>query len=468
MTPTGAATMRRSILCAGALALATCSDNDVVEPTPRQPHLAAAAVAANPDNVLSAMVTVRLGDADSVAVRFAPVGGPLEESTPAFTPAGDSLEIPVLGLLPETEYALQVAAWGGSAAVTSDTLTLATGSLPADLPAYVAAGSDPSPGYVVFAAGLYGIAIDNDGRVVWYHRFPNGPGLNVQPQPTGRYVARPPVAAPDQPSPWVEIDVLGRVTRTLDCADGLRPRFHDIIVEKNGSYWVLCDEVRTMDLSPIGGSPNARVTGTVIQHIDGAGTLLFSWSVFDHFDISTIPEEERAKADVNWTHGNALAIADFGGVYETLFVSFRNLGEITLIHTGDGTLYEHLGGPRNDFYSQDGAPSFAWQHGMRLDDGYNQLVLLDNRGNDYGARVERYALDYDYVWVAQVGSYGSVAGPVALGGSTQPLAGERVLVSYGNVGRVEEYDGAGRVVWSLENPGYVFRATRIRSLYKGW
>jgi len=41
-----------------------------------------------------------------------------------------------------------------------------------------------------------------------------------------------------------------------------------------------------------------------------------------------------------------------------------------------------------------------------------------------------------------------------------------VLVSFGSGGGVDEYDASGRVVWRLVgNPGYIFRAERIRSLY---
>jgi hypothetical protein len=66
-----------------------------------------------------------------------------------------------------------------------------------------------------------------------------------------------------------------------------------------------------------------------------------------------------------------------------------------------------------------------------------------------------------------VASYGSSPGVSAqLGGSVQQLPGGRTLVSFGTAGRVEEYDSAGNVVWRIEgNPGYVFRAQRIRSLY---
>ena len=53
-----------------------------------------------------------------------------------------------------------------------------------------------------------------------------------------------------------------------------------------------------------------------------------------------------------------------------------------------------------------------------------------------------------------------------LGGTTQELPDGRLLVAYGNGNRVEEYDQSGLVVWRIEgNPGYVFRAQRIRSLY---
>ena len=53
-----------------------------------------------------------------------------------------------------------------------------------------------------------------------------------------------------------------------------------------------------------------------------------------------------------------------------------------------------------------------------------------------------------------------------IGGSTQWLPGGRLLVSYGDGGRVEEYDADGRLAWALTgDPGYVFRATRIASLY---
>jgi hypothetical protein len=53
-----------------------------------------------------------------------------------------------------------------------------------------------------------------------------------------------------------------------------------------------------------------------------------------------------------------------------------------------------------------------------------------------------------------------------LGGTTQPLPGGGLLVAFGNGNRVQEFDANGTIVWEIQgNSGYVFRATRIRSLY---
>ena len=309
-------------------------------PPPSAPEIAAGAAAARPENVLSVLVTGRARFADSVAVRYGIVGGALDSVTPAEQPADSEVALPVFGLLPETEYELQIIAYGDGTTVSGDLLHITTRSLPADLPRFVAGGPAPSPGYVLFASGNYGIVIDNSGRVVWYVRFDLGPSLNFQAQPNGRYVARPTSLDPSDVEPLIELDPLGNVTRTLDCARGLRPRFHDLLVEPNGSYWLMCDEIREMDLSGLGGVAGAKVTGTVVQHIDAAGNLLFDWSPFDHFDITDATPDVRSGPQVNWTHGNALDLDSDGN----LVVSFRSLSEITKIDTKSGAVLWRMGG----------------------------------------------------------------------------------------------------------------------------
>jgi len=454
-----------AVQIAALLLTAGCGTDEGVTPEPLAPEILASAAAGNANNVLSAVVTARVRFADSVAVRYGLEGTALDSSTPVVTPAGESAVAPVLGLLADSRYTLQVVVYGGGRDVAGDALSFVTGTLPADLPQYVASGSSPSPGYVVFAAGQFGLVIDNSGRVVWYHRFPpNGPGLNFQAQPNGRYVAHPRTPDPTDLEPWVEIDPLGNATRAFGCVGGLPSRFHDVIAEPVGSYWVMCDETRTMDLSGIGGVADAQVMGTVVQHVSAAGVLLFQWSPFDHFEITDLDAADRAGPTVNWTHGNALDF-DIDG---NLVVSFRSLNEITKIDTSTGAVVWRMGGLRNEFAFLDApTPGFARQHGVRVT-GPRHLLLLDNLGDPAGSRAERYLYDAELRAARLVGSYGpNPAVTAQIGGSTQDLEGGRTLVSFGPAGRVQEYDAGGNVVWQIEgNPGYVFRAQRIRSLYR--
>ena len=456
--------LRRVALVAGsAVAVVACAGEYEATSPPHcsEPVVLEGSVVTNPGNVLSAVVHTRVSGADSVAVRYRLAEQGVDSVTPSLHPERDSAWVPVLGLLPESSYSLRVIAFSSCGVVIGSEIRLTTGSLPADLPSYTASGSDPVSGYVVFAAASYGLAIDNTGRVVWYHRFENGPGLNFQAQANGRYVVRPPTPAA---TPWIEIDPTGDTTRTLGCVGDLAPRFHDLIALPDGSWWVLCDEVRLMDLTFVGGLAQHRVIGTAVQHVGAAAELLFSWSPFEHIAITHLDVEDRAGPSFNWTHGNALDLDGDGN----LIVSFRNLSQIAAIDTRTGGFLWRLGGSSNEFTLEQGAASlFTRQHGVRST-GRGGLLVLDNLGEPSGSRAERYQLDVAGRTLRLTGVFESSPAVTAMvGGTTQDLPGGHTLVSFGSGGRVEEYDAAGRVAWRLEgNPGYIFRAQRIASLYK--
>jgi hypothetical protein len=450
---------------AGLAVLVAGCGNEPAGPS-RVPRIEMSIATSNPQNVLSATMSVRVTRADSVAVRFRPADAPssTDSITPAVQTVGDSAVVPVLGLLPARRYILRAVAYWGGGSVVGDQMELMTGSLPSDIPTFAVSGSDPSAGYVAFASGMYGVVIDNTGRVVWYRHFPNGPGLNFMAEPNGRYAARPTTPDPGDIEPWLELDPLGNITRTLGCALGLQSRFHDLITEANGGYWLMCDETRTMDLTASGGIANARVTGTAVQHLSSSGALLFHWSPFDHFAITDVDPVDRTGASVNWTHGNALDFDADGN----LIVSFRSLEEITKINVATGAVMWRMGGRRNQFTFLDSpAPPFSRQHGVRIS-GPGALTLLDNVGNPFESRVESYTIDEPARTARLARSYASSPGVVTLiGGSVQNLPAGRTLVSFGTAGRVEEFDSAGRVMWRIAgDAGYVFRAQRIQSLYK--
>jgi hypothetical protein len=219
-----------------------------------------------------------------------------------------------------------------------------------------------------------------------------------------------------------------------------------------------------MDLTGVGGVAGARVTGTAVQHVSAAGKVLFQWSPFDHFGITDGEPANRSGQNVNWTHGNALDL-DVDG---NLLVSFRNLSEITKIDVVSGAIIWRMGGRRNQFtFADSSSRIFSGQHSARVN-SFGELAILDNMGTPGESRAEQYIVDGAAHTARLVHYYASTPGVVtAIGGSVQPLAGGRTLVSFGTAGRVEEYDADGHVMWRIEgDAGYVFRAQRILSLYR--
>ena len=433
---------------------------------PAPPVFLSAVARANPANVLSGAVAAKTSGADSAAVRYHIAGSAsaILSVTPAVRVTDDSVLVPVLGLISETHYILQPVAWGPGGMSIGSEYDLVTGALPDDLPAYSAEGSDPSPGFVVFGSGHYGIVIDNSGRVVWYHDFGVAQVLNFMVESSGQYIARPATPSPTDNEPWIEIDPIGEVSGTFNCAQGLRSRLHEALSDGNGGHWLLCDETRTIDLTEYGGVANAAVTGTVIQHVSATNTLLFQWSPFDHFAVGDADLSVLSGPIVNWTHGNALDIVDDGNVV----VSFRNLGEITKIDVVTGEVLWRMGGHRNQFtFTGTAMPPFLGQHSARIPVA-GQLLLLDNVGDPTESRAERYEInEHDRTARLVAPLSGTPKAFTMIGGSVQALPRDRTLVSFGTAGQVQEYDRDGVVVWRMTTSslGYVFRATRITSLY---
>src|SRR5688572_20669667 len=106
---------RPAMLLATTL-VAACHDGASGVTAPTHPTITSASVAPNPTNVLSAVVSVRVRDADSVAVRFSFPGNasPVDSLTPAVSVAGDSALVPVLGLFPARAYTLRPIAYGAA------------------------------------------------------------------------------------------------------------------------------------------------------------------------------------------------------------------------------------------------------------------------------------------------------------------------------------------------------------------
>lgn len=452
-------TSLRSLLAAALAATAlACGDDDPSGPS--APTYREAVVEANPQSVVAAAVRVRASGFDGARVRAFTEGDTLDAS-PVFGFEGDSVaRVPVLGLLPGRDYAIEVRLVDGAAEAAVDTVAFTSGALPAWIPALTTIGTG-SPGLVTLSLPDGAVIVDDGGQVRWYRYSPNGNLNSFQAHASGAYTILDATDAADRK--FRVLDREGAEVGTLACV-GRPTRFHDVMLLADGGAWLLCDETRTMDLSAVGGVAGAQVTGTVVQHLDPDGSLDFEWSVFDHFAITDLPEADRGGASVNFTHGNGIDLDAEGN----LLLSFRSLNEVALVAVPSGAVLWRLGGLAGQFtFANDPEGGFERQHGVRAA-GPAYIQMLDNRF-DAPSRMVRYHLNPLTGVATLVWAFVDPPGTHTLiGGSSQPLPiSGGGLVSFGTEGRVVETDAAGNSRWEVSGleGTYVFRAQRIASLY---
>ena len=444
-----------------------------------RPTISSSAVSANPNNVISAVVTAETQDARSVRVELG-TGGSFQERTPEFEVSGATHEIPVLGLLPETDYSLRVVATSASGD-TAIGLPLAfrTGRLPESIARLeVSAQGTPEPGYTLLSPNITGaphppVIIDNAGRVVWYRETPTKV-VDFQLQPNGHFTAAVEVGAPLPffAAVYEEWDVLGNVVDTWTVHGHEFTDLHEIRLLEDGQEALLLGfVVETPDVSPF-AEVSAPVVGNVLQRVTRAGGVAFEWNTFDHYPLEDADDHVWIRPEAggyDHTHANAIEL-DRDGNY---LLSTRHFSEITKIDSRSGEIIWRMGGGKgNEFtFLNDPRNGFSAMHSIRVLENGN-FLLLDN-GNGHTPRSSRaveYAIDEEartatLVWSFEPGIFSCCMG------FAQRLAGGNTLVNLGQDYRVFEVSPAGDVVWEARLPGAgagffgIYRASRIPSLY---
>lgn len=435
-----------------------CDSEDSTRPS-TPPRFVGASVAANPNSTISATVTLTAVGYDSAYVRFWHDSAAAQR-TPSYPFLADStLTLPVLGLDTASAYSFEVMLERkGKKARAADTLGFSSGSLPAWIPVIGTLGTDTLPGYLLLSLPNGPVIIDNHGTVVWYRFRPGGVLGSWTGQPDGSYTW---LSAADSSGYYVH-NVLGEETGRLSCV-GYKTRFHDVLIQASGDVWIMCDEETIEDLTAYGGIDTARVTSTVVQHLDPSGQVVFQWRSIDHLSFAESDPTLLTGLAINFTHGNAIEM-DADGLP---LVSFRSLDEIVKIDTATGNIVWRFGGLASQFtILNDTKGAFQRQHGLRVV-GQDHLQFLDN-GTQIPSRLVRYTLDtvamtasLDWEFIDTPTTF------AAVGGATQVLSNGGALVTFGPAGRVIEVDPSGNRAWELTgiNGTYVFRAQRLTSLY---
>jgi hypothetical protein len=474
--------MRKIAFAALAVVLAACGDDNDAPTQPKPPVVSSFSVAANENNVLSAIATFGLQDADSAHVVYW-TGSEAKQSTP-FTTDSTSGRSVVVGLRPETQYSMFLEAVGGGTTTTSDTVSFTTGALDPFLAASHLTGTTPlSGGYVIANLGHGGngylTVFDSVGNVAWYREFPGKPLAEAKQQPNGHFTAVLTNTHGDAPivGSAVELALDGSIVRTFT-APASSPYIDDhelLLLSDNGAYdgaLFIAYNQRHVNLSSSGGPADTVLTGHQLIREDANGDQHTLFDAWDHFDNSQ--NVEPVSGQVDFDHPNSV-VQDHDGNF---IVSWRDLDAITKIDASTGDIIWTFASPLSKLTSDftitgDPLNGFSAQHSVRvLDNG--DLLLFDNgtRHATVATRVVEYKLDEAAHTATMVWQYTHTP-PIytQFTGSVQRLQNGNTFIGWAWPPSIvaSEVTSDGTTVWEAplvaEGTQFPYRFTKIGSLY---
>jgi hypothetical protein len=283
----------------------------------------------------------------------------------------------VAGLRASTEYVLRAAA-GDSYGPEART---ATAALPPDFPRTSLASSDGDVQGIT--VGLMPIsvnklvAIDAAGRVVWLH----GDSEGKKPVSFARDAAGQLVYTTS--TALKTVDYAGNEKTLIDLAAEHEEPHHELWATDEGTYLYLVRE-------SVIGDGIWWCSDRIVER-DGAGRLVWTWSLADHADevggfIRRYPGQNAFDpvCGIDWSHANSVQIATDRQGNKGVLLSVRNMDRVLYISYDTGAILWQLG--RNLWFTYMGGAMpdelhwFHAQHSARmLSDG---SVLLFDNGND--------------------------------------------------------------------------------------
>jgi hypothetical protein len=335
-------------------------------------------------NPLIAAYTCPVPQGASVRVQFGPDTNYGQQTwlQPA-PPGGGKVQVLVGGMRAATPYHLraQIELPDGSDSKDADhvfnTGDIAAANIP-NITTTQFGSATPSPGIELLSLDptsggtqLTAVATDLHGNVIWYYAIEPGEwpySMKLLPNGHMLLVAAPVTNSLGEVSPSAtnaneirEIDLAGNIVQRITVqdvsaslvargiSDQLTSFHHDVLQLANGHFIVLAN------LAP---AANTQVLGDMVIDWDPKkGAAVWTWSVFDHLDLSHAPY-----GTVDWTHANGLTYAPDDG---NLILSMRNQNWIIKINyengKGNGSVLWKLG-PEGDFPLPSGFTPAEWNY----------------------------------------------------------------------------------------------------------
>ena len=236
---------------------------------------------------------------------------------------------------------------------------------------------------------------------------------------------------------------------------------HEFLITPHDTALVTSNEVRTMDLTSVGGPASWPVVGSVIHELAiPSGRVLFAWHSLDH--VALDESHQTIGPQFDYFHANSIDIDGQGN----LLISARNTWAVYKVSRKTGEVIWRLGGKKSDFAMGAGTV-FAWQHDARFHE-HGQLISLFDDGADPKAEPQSralvLALDTRRMRARLVRRYTHRPALLATHtGSAQLQPNGNMLVGWGSERYFTEFapNGAVRFDARLPRGGQTYRALRF-------
>ena len=315
--------------------------------------------------------------------------------------------------------------------------------------------------------GQRGLLIaDSSGEPVWFHPTTPQTAMNFR---AARYRGKPVLT-------WWEgkatsglgtgthviLDDTYRVVARIPAGHHRQSDLHEFLITPDDTALITSYEVRTADLTSVGGPSSAPVIGGLVQELEiPSGRVLFEWRSLDHVDVAETHAAWLGHP-LDYFHVNSIDLSPDGG----LLVSARNTWAVYKISRRTGEVRWRLGGKKSDFKMGPGTV-FAWQHDARHQ-GHDRLTIFDDGGMPQVEPQSRgllIQLDQRTMTARLVRKYTHRPGRIEsrFMGNMQELRNGNVLIGWGSEPFLTEFDSEGNVVLDVHLPpgGQNYRALKF-------
>jgi len=265
---------------------------------------------------------------------------------------------------------------------------------------------------------------------------------------------------------WYVLDDHYDFVDTLTMGNGYNIDQHGIAMLENGNHLLIAYDPQPVGMDTVfpGGNPSATVIGLIIQELDADHNVLFQWRSWDHFDILDGTHIDFTKAQIDYVHGNSIAVTNDNQI----LISCRGMDEVTKIDRNTGEVIWRFGlhAINNMFTFTNDTVGFSKQHDARqLANG--NITVYDN-GNFHTPKFSQgveYQLDETNYTATLVWNY--VHNPSIFGtatGSNHRLDNGNSLICWGLhwPETFVEVDQNNNVQWELNYPDSIWNYQAFR------